>query len=89
MPAPTAPIDMSEVDHWAVNIVVREHVRMNLNYTEKLVALKGLKRQKLSDERICDILRVPQKELDAMVRRSYPRTPGRRAHDVLKSQPVS
>lgn len=61
------PID--QVDHWAIGLVVNESVHMNLNYTEQVLAVRGLRRQGKGTRAIADALRVSEMDVLAMCRR--------------------
>jgi hypothetical protein len=62
-------LDWDSVDHWAVGLVVKEHVLMQLNYPEKLLAAGGLRRKGVKEPDIAMILRVSRSELEALLRR--------------------
>lgn len=63
------PLDFHAVDQWAVDIVVREGARVNLNCTEKLVAVVIMQRMGIKVNDMADRLRVPLNDVKAMVRR--------------------
>lgn len=63
------PLDFYAVDEWAVNIVVREGARVNLNCTEKLVAVVIMQSMGIKINDMADRLRVPLNDVKAMVRR--------------------
>lgn len=63
------PLDFDSVDEWAVNIVVREGAFINLNGTEKIVAVARMKELNLGETEIADRLHCEIKDVDAMFRR--------------------
>lgn len=63
------PIDWSQVDQWAVDLVVNEGVLMSLNRYERLVACGTMHDKGIKQERIAMVLRTDDKDVEAMLRR--------------------
>jgi len=62
--------DPESVDEWAVDLVVKEGVLMNLNYSEKLVAAGRMSRKKMRWSEMTSRLRVSEEELMSLVKRA-------------------
>jgi hypothetical protein len=62
--------DPDSVDEWAVDLVVKEGVLMNLNYSEKLVAAGRMSRKKMSWSKMRARLRVSEEELMSLTKRA-------------------
>lgn len=59
-----------EIDEWAVDLVVKEGVQMNLNYSEKVVAVGRMTRKKMRGAEITARLRINDRELNTLVQQS-------------------
>lgn len=67
---PTESLDFDAVDRWAVNLVVREGVRMNLSYAERIVAVREMSRQRLRVSEMADRLRCSASDVEALLARA-------------------
>lgn len=63
-------IDLSNVDHWAVDTVVTEGVRMKLSEAEYVLAAAKLRNQGKTQEQIADRLHVSYRKAEALMRRA-------------------
>lgn len=64
------PLDLTTVDEWAVSLVCREGVKMNLNTTERVVAAVRMRDEYgLLAPEIAARLRCELKDVEAMWRR--------------------
>lgn len=63
------PFDPMCVDQWAVNLVVREGVRMNLNEHERVVAAVQMRDTGIKAPEIADRMRCTVKDVEALWRR--------------------
>jgi hypothetical protein len=64
-------VDLSPdaVDYWAVDLVVREGVLMNLSYTEQVVAVRQMWERGITLPEMAVRLRCSLKDVRAMIRR--------------------
>lgn len=67
---PTETLDFDNVDRWAINLVVHEGVRMNLSYTEQIIAVSEMNRQRLRVQEMADRLRCSTTDVEAMLARA-------------------
>lgn len=63
------PFDMQQVDEWAVGLVVKEGVRMNLNSHERVVAAVQMRDMGIKAPEIADRMRCTIKDVEALWRR--------------------
>lgn len=63
------PFDIKQVDEWAVRLVVREGVKMNLNVHEQVVAAAQMRDMGIKAPEIADRMRCSIKDVQAMWRR--------------------
>lgn len=63
------PLDLQQVDEWAVRLVVREGVKMNLNVHEQVVAAAQMRDLGIKAPEIADRMRCRVKDVEAMWRR--------------------
>lgn len=62
------PPDFTMADHWAVDTVVTEGVRMNLSETEMIMVAGRLQDKGRAYETIADILHVSVRKVEALLR---------------------
>lgn len=63
------PLDLQQVDEWAVRLVVNEGVKMNLNCHEQVVAAVKMRDSGIKAPEIADRMRCTVKDIQAMWRR--------------------
>jgi hypothetical protein len=63
------PLDLHTVDRWAVDLVVKEGVLMNLNSTERVIAAWEMKQRGMSSVAIGLVLKTDQIGVEALWRR--------------------
>lgn len=63
------PFDIKQVDEWAVRLVVREGVRMNLNPHEQVVAAASMRDTGIKAPEIADRMRCSIRDVQALWRR--------------------
>ena len=63
------PLDMRQVDEWAVRLVVHEGVKMNLNTHSQVVAAVQMRNNGIKAPEIADRMRCSIKDVQAMWRR--------------------
>lgn len=65
----TRDIDLSQVDEWAVGLVVREGVLMNLSIPEKMVAIREMTKLGISQAEQASRLRTNIAEIECLKQR--------------------
>jgi len=63
------PLDLNQVDEWAVKLVVHEGVKMNLNSHERVVASVQMRDLGIQATEIADRMRCSVKDVQAYWRR--------------------
>lgn len=63
------PLELHTVDWWAVNLVVKEGVLMNLNVTERVIAAWEMKKRGIKSTDIALVLKTDQMGVRALWRR--------------------
>jgi hypothetical protein len=73
MPTGAAPVDFSECDEWAVDVAVKEGVRINLSDTELLLAVTKMAELgwKISEFDVATRLHISIQKAHAITRRYY------------------
>lgn len=63
------PLELHTVDWWAVDLVVKEGVLMNLNATERVMAAWEMKKRGIKSGDIAAVLKTDQLGVEALWRR--------------------